>query len=167
MSKEYILLNKELEKYLSCLVNGQTWTTNPNEAAICFVGGEDPPTILGQEGHYLMWVCREDWADTSVSNGTNRTQDLIPVFLHELDKRSPDMMANTTRLYRHLFDGNGEFIPGKWLYDDKAWWRSSDANSLMHCLFDSLGSICPPGIRFGAHEGNGSDFGFWANEEED
>ncbi len=32
---------------------------------------------------------------------------------------------------------------------------------IMENIFDYLNEIAPEGCYFGAHEGNGSDFGFW------
>ena len=72
-------------------------------------------------------------------SGTHRTQDLIPVFLEQLGRE------DTT-------------LPGD---DDDEWWYSEEAQEYVHGLFDELDATSPPYCYFGAHEGDGSDFGFW------
>ena len=41
------------------------------------------------------------------------------------------------------------------------WWNSDDAAGLLESLFDTLDSYSPEGYYFGAHLGDGSDYGFW------
>ncbi|MEO5047005.1 hypothetical protein ABH029_25870 [Bacteroides thetaiotaomicron] len=44
---------------------------------------------------------------------------------------------------------------------DAEWWNSDDAAGLLESLFDTLDSCSPEDYYFGAHPGNGSDYGFW------
>lgn len=48
-------------------------------------------------------------------------------------------------------------------YEEKntAWWHSEDAIALLESLTDALDSYAPEGYYFGAHPGDGSDYGFW------
>lgn len=48
-------------------------------------------------------------------------------------------------------------------YEEKntAWWDSEDAICLLESLFDTLDSYSPKGYSFGAHLGDGSDYGYW------
>jgi hypothetical protein len=87
----------------------------------------------------------------SVSHGTLRPEDLVPEFLYllrQLDRQRHDELL---RLYA---DPDGEID-----YDSEA------AHELMHTLHDALNEHAPPYCYFGAHEGDGADFGFWISRE--
>lgn len=47
---------------------------------------------------------------------------------------------------------------------DSDWWNSEDATILLDSLFDTLDLYAPDGYYFGAHPGDGSDYGFWKND---
>jgi hypothetical protein len=85
----------------------------------------------------------------TVSHGTMRAEDLIPTFLDELETR--DAAAHATILAEY---------PGDIDYE------SEDAEYMLEALFDALNACAPNGHYFGAHVGDGSDYGFWACEEE-
>lgn len=92
----------------------------------------------------------------SISHGTMRPADLIPAFLDELARHDPDTAAS----YR-------EEIPPAALEDDRAeFWDTEDAASILDSLFDALDSAAPAGCYFGAHPGDGSDYGFWMTAED-
>lgn len=56
--------------------------------------------------------------------------------------------------------------PAHALEDDKDnWWNSDAADDFLQELFDALDRCAPEGHYFGAHPGDGSDFGFWPSEE--
>ena len=85
----------------------------------------------------------------SVSRGTMRHQDLIPAFLEVL-RETPEYV----QLMR--------LVPCHALEDEEAeWWDSEAAIYLLEELFDVLDSYSPEGNYFGAHPGDGSDYGFW------
>jgi hypothetical protein len=46
------------------------------------------------------------------------------------------------------------------------WWDSEDSDELLTQLFDALNACAPEGHYFGAHSGDGSDFGFWPVDDE-
>jgi hypothetical protein len=50
--------------------------------------------------------------------------------------------------------------------DNFAVWMDADFDWLLSDLFDALNDIAPDGCYFGAHPGNGSDYGFWEVEED-
>ena len=92
----------------------------------------------------------------SISHGTHRHQDLIPLFMAALRYLNKDRYAQVMV--------NGA-LPAHAMDDDEAeWWGSEDANYLLHDLFDALSEEAPTGYYFGAHPGDGSDFGFWPIE---
>ena len=78
----------------------------------------------------------------SVSQGTMRTEDLLPVFLDALDPKHPTFMS-------------------AWLYmQSGGLLEEFDAEPIDH-LVSALNDQCPPFVYFGAHPGDGADFGFW------
>ena len=91
----------------------------------------------------------------SVIRATLRPQDLIPAFL-EVIQETPE--------YLQLFNA----VPSHAREDDDAeWWESEDCGYLLNeTLFDTLNEYAPEGYYFGAHEGDGSDFGYWENIED-
>lgn len=100
----------------------------------------------------------------TISHGTMRHEDLVPAFLpvvKELVKwRRPDGadMIQTARAVREgIRKIEALTLP---LSDDDAEW-------VMEWLFDTLDYLAPEGWHFGAHEGDGADYGFWQNDIED
>ena len=96
----------------------------------------------------------------TVIHGTHRPQDLIPAFLDALKEISP---AHYTGFITLPFRRVPAYVPA---YvqdegDDSAWWHSGDAQALLEDLTELLDEIAPEGHYFGAHPGDGSDFGFW------
>ena len=82
----------------------------------------------------------------SVSHGTMRSEDLLPDFLWllgQVDRERAD-----------------KFEADYGLTDcDEV--DAETADEAVNELFDVLGEYCPPYCYFGAHEGDGSDFGCW------
>jgi hypothetical protein len=95
----------------------------------------------------------------SLIHGTHRPQDLIPAFLEEVRNRDPGH-------YEGFMATPFGPIPAHAMEDEDAeWWMSEDAAYLLEELFDILDEAAPEGYRFGAHEGDGSDFGYWPIED--
>ena len=92
----------------------------------------------------------------SVSTGTLRPEDLLEVFAHTLE----NLTTNGTPLteaahiaYRQLMDDD----------DDAAY---ENASEIIQELEDAINENIPvPFVYFGAHEGDGADFGFWPDHE--
>lgn len=97
----------------------------------------------------------KQWAGVSVSSATLREEDLIPAFeetLAELDI-TPERPESVNKLLNTDDD----------LTDDE---REEVALYLNETLFDALQNIAPRGCYFGAHPGDGADFGFWSVDDE-
>ena len=85
----------------------------------------------------------------SLSHGTLLNDDLIPAFyefLESINFKAADEIYNDVDYYYILEFGH---------YD------SETAYYLLDELFDKLNELAPDGYYFGAHPGDGSDFGFW------
>ena len=88
----------------------------------------------------------------TISWGTLRPQDLIPRFagvLAEMGELTPDEKTLVQE--------------AQGLTDYKA----EQAAYVLDELFDALREHAPEGYYFGANEGDGADFGFWSEEEEE
>jgi len=95
----------------------------------------------------------------SVSHGTMRDCDLIPTFMDTLRDYAPAIAARITDEYGATFiercsDPNG--------LDYSLLGECERQGYLLSDLFDALDDIAPEGHYFGAHEGDGADYGFWA-----
>ena len=87
----------------------------------------------------------------SISHGTLRLKDLIPVFIDTIHRlTTPDMPTVS-------IDWIGADAR---LFDDD-FFTSDDADQTMVELVEVLNELCPPFVYFGTLEGDGADFGFW------
>ena len=87
----------------------------------------------------------------TVSHGTLRAEDLIPAFIAAL----PD-------------DGNTAALRAEAAQFTAADYESGIAVDFLHeVLFDALDAHAPDGCYFGAHPGDGSDFGYWPVEDDE
>ena len=95
--------------------------------------------------------------DTSVIHATHRPQDLIPAFIGVLkDTAEYAQMMVSNAIPAYALEG-----------DDAEWWYSDECSYFLNeTLFDTLDSYAPEGYYFGAHPGDGSDFGYWKCEED-
>lgn len=95
----------------------------------------------------------------SVSCGTMRPQDLIPVFASELrylGHRSKELTKIENRLKRVICGKYG---------DNDAYWEDEVASWDLDSLFDMFDSHSLPYFYFGSRPGDGADYGFWLSEE--
>src|SRR5437763_1843047 len=96
----------------------------------------------------------KDWIG-SISSGTLREIDLIPAFEAVLDIACVEYERPTSA---------DKLLRG-WKLTDAEW--EEVGYYLNEELFDLLNEIAPDGTCFCAHPGDGSDFGFWEQEETD
>lgn len=90
----------------------------------------------------------------SVSWGTHLPSDLIPRFLHKLAQLDESKAAALRAELPEDLEPNDSY------------WESEEAHWLLEELFDVLDAFAPDGHYFGAHEGDGTDFGFWPLDED-
>lgn len=91
----------------------------------------------------------------SISSGTMKVEDLLPTFLDVLKDIAPEahaeMMEDAT-----LADALDADYYDDWTDDQR-----EAAEYTLNSLFDKLNEAAPPYCSFGAHEGDGADYGFW------
>jgi hypothetical protein len=101
----------------------------------------------------------------SISHGTCRAEDLIPSFLSALDSLqewrsfqddadSPSNVAAWASVQEECGAIESRMCEEGYFDSDSAMWD-------LEWLHDTLDNNAPSGFTFGAHEGDGSDFGFW------
>jgi len=93
--------------------------------------------------------------EVTVSRATLRNQDLIPAFLDALAHLDPPVYEQMTM---GIFPAVPQYA---WEDDESDWWYTETAYWVLDQLIESLDACSPDGYYFGAHEGDGSDFGFW------
>jgi len=96
----------------------------------------------------------------SISHGTMRNEDVLPRIMSELFKEDPQKA-------REVWQKNPNFLEA--LCDKECgiqnqWWESEEASMMAEELFDVMNNYAPEGHYFGAHPGDGSDYGYWENE---
>ena len=98
----------------------------------------------------------------TVSHGTLRPADLIPCFLQEARVRLTELDRCELALRRVDVEDVRKTLEQIDHAADKPDYYGSDAASFdLEWLFDTLDMLAPDGTVFEAHEGDGSDFGYW------
>lgn len=85
----------------------------------------------------------------SVTTGTMRLEDLIPSFLACLGQLDKAKEMAIFAEYTDVIDA-----------DDM---DMDQADYCLEALFNALNELAPPYCHFGAHEGDGADYGFWVS----
>ncbi len=78
----------------------------------------------------------------SISTGTLKTEDLLPIFVAEA----------TARGVRFIDGAGNHFLTNE---------PGGRNTPTLDLLTEALNNLCPPFVYFGIHPGNGADFGFW------
>ena len=98
----------------------------------------------------------------SVIRATLRPQDLIPAFLHVI-KETPEYVQI---IQSNIPELSIIFDPTPFNDNDERWGDEYIHYFLNETLFDVLNLYAPEGYYFGAIEGDGSDFGYWKNQQQ-
>lgn len=85
----------------------------------------------------------------SISTGTLRSEDLIPVFAATLR----ELVGKTITSYEASIIKEAEGSLEELTPDEQ--------DELVGILQDALDDRAPVGLYFGSHKGDGADFGFW------
>jgi hypothetical protein len=100
-------------------------------------------------------------SEGTVIHGTLRTQDLLRALSAEFQRVLPFSSHNLVFEAREAADALNAVDP-----DVLQHWQDVGA-VILDDLFNELQAIAArEGMRFGAHEGDGSDFGYWSVEED-
>jgi hypothetical protein len=102
----------------------------------------------------------------SVSCGTHRPRELIPAFsscLEDLIQRNSESWCSDEG--RRIRDGYCALVGKAQDMDLDSATRGDAVDWLLDDLFCALDAFAPEGFLFGAHEGDGADFGFWTIPE--
>lgn len=107
-----------------------------------------------------------EFRNRSLSEATMRNEDLIPTFFRFLELNDPKEAKSILADYPLFaetakWDGGGTDSYNTLV---RRFYESEDADWLSEALFTELDAIAPEGCYFGAHPGDGADFGFWQSE---
>lgn len=92
----------------------------------------------------------------TVSEATMRPQDLLPKFLSVLEAYHPEAYAKIEAEFGAKLDN---------IDADDEWWESEECSWLLdEDVWEAMNDIAPEGYYFGAHPGDGADYGFWEAE---
>lgn len=89
----------------------------------------------------------------TVSSGTMRKEDLIPAFIDTLRHHNPE----------HALIAEYDALPDE--LDELTEEQEEQTDYMLEELFDALNDYAPAFCYFGAHPGNGTDYGFWFDSD--
>jgi hypothetical protein len=104
----------------------------------------------------------------TISHGTLRTQDLLSAFMPVLRDLNPEQAAawsDDERRYMNALDGTYDNDPNYTKAEIDG--LQCEAGEFLVGVQDALEACAPAGYRFDAIEGDGSDFGFWREDDAD
>ena len=96
----------------------------------------------------------------SVISGTHRLVDLVPAFMDVLEQLDSDSAAQIRAEYSDVLDAIDAHTG---VLDVEV---GEEGSFLLDALDSALNDCAPEGYYFGAHPGDGADFGFWPIDDE-
>jgi hypothetical protein len=93
-------------------------------------------------------------------HGTLRDEDLLQAFADELARIDIAKFHKVTKADAHLFSESANLTTAQ-IVAELGEYVTDVINDLMY----ALNEYAPDGYYFGSIEGDGSDFGFWQDEE--
>jgi hypothetical protein len=100
----------------------------------------------------------------SVSHGTMINEDLIESFIYELRQQKP-LSREHRKIIREIEKAMNQSARLERLHGEVLSWDDvAESSSYVQELMDALDCYAPTGFYFGAHPGDGSDYGFWLSE---
>lgn len=97
-------------------------------------------------------------------HGTMRNEDLLTAFADELERLAALDKAEAESSGA-AWEGTHEFRMETIAAARSVDPESDDASEIINDLFDALNELAAPYCYFGAHAGDGSDYGFWPDVE--
>lgn len=105
----------------------------------------------------------------TVSHGTLRLEDLIPAFVDFANESGLDLgkLRREAALWVAGPEHYERAYPGRLAkrHPDRESAYSITGNDILEELFDAINDALPEGTYFGAHVGDGSDYGVWESED--
>lgn len=146
------------------LITARRWgSTNKAQSTTISKKGtmDERRTMQNMNSNNTISFCAEIG---SVSHGTMKEEDLIPRFIEILDElKEAESLSDTPNKERftRLDDKLGDL---ERCIQVKGYFESEDARCYdLEWLFNALDEYSPPFCFFGAHEGDGADYGFWVS----
>jgi hypothetical protein len=100
----------------------------------------------------------------TVSHGTMRPEHLIPAFIAELPTLKREWYEER---WSAVQAGDAETIADVLAHFDELTSQQEAIDYLLDDLHSELEDLSPDGYYFGAHPGDGSDYGWWPIEEDE
>jgi hypothetical protein len=108
-------------------------------------------------------------SEGSISHGTMRSQDLIPCFVGVLTEHQHTNASYFQEEWNKMEKQEEYFNDPEnpFTYEEEQLHMVSMSMLLNEEIFDAMDELSPRGYYFGAHEGDGSDYGFWPSIQEE
>ena len=99
----------------------------------------------------------------TVSEGTMRPQDILPAIMDVLKEYHPEAYQLVTDTISEEFDVT--YVELCRDETHQGWWSVNQWWLLDGFVWPAMDDIAPDGHYFGAHPGDGADYGFWLNDD--